>query len=66
MYLSLYGHNPVVRIVMTFASVSLLFGCFMVYSLSGLFTYEAHKPYNIANSLMVKKRLGVRTKWKVS
>ena len=66
MYLSLYGHNPAIRIVMAFASVSLVFGCFAVSSLSALFTYEAHKSYDVINCLMVKKRLPVRIKWKVS
>ena len=66
MYLLFYGHNPLIRIVMLFGSVSILLCGFFLYSLSALFTCEAHKSYDIINCLMVKKRLPVRIKWKVS
>ena len=66
MYLSLYGQNPIIRIVMVFVSVSILFCGFFLHSLSALFTSEAHKSYDVINSLIVKKHLPLRTKWKVS
>ena len=65
-YLTLYGHSPVMRIVMANCSVWLLFGSFFAYCSSALFTSEAHKPYEMMNSSVVKRNLCFRTKWKVS
>ena len=65
-YLTLYGHNPVIRIVMANCSVWLLFGSFFAYCSGALFTSEAHKPYELINSLMVKRNLCFKRKWKVS
>ena len=62
LYLSLYGHNPCLRIVMTYCCVLLLFGIFISYCSCALFVSEAHEPYKIMNSLMVKRRLPIRIK----
>ena len=66
-YLTLYGHNPVLRFIGAFASVWLLFGQFFTFCSSALFISEAHKSYKFMNSLMVKKMKHFKfsTKWKV-
>ena len=66
-YLTLYGHNPVLRIVSAFTSVWLLFGQFFTFCSSALFISEAHKSYKFINSLMVRKikYFKFSTKWKV-
>lgn len=66
LYLSLYGHNPIIRIVMAYCCALLLFGFFLTYYSCALFVSEAHRPYKIINSLMVKRRLRITIKWKVS
>ena len=66
-YMTLYGHNPVLRIVSAFASIWLLFGQFFTFCSSALFISEAHKSYKFMNSLMVRKikYFKFNTKWKV-
>ena len=64
LYLSLYGDNTLIRIVMVNCSCCILFGIFAAYCSSAIFISEAHKPYKIIMSLIAKKRF--RVKWKVS
>ena len=66
-YLTLYGHNPVLRIVGLTASIWLLIGQFFTFCSSALFISEAHKSYKLINSLVVKrtKYFKFNTKWKV-
>lgn len=67
-YLTLYGHNAMLRIVMANCSVWILFGVFFSLCASAIFISEAHRPYKIINSMIVKRKkpLGVKMKWKVS
>ena len=66
-YLTLYGHNPVLRIVGLTASIWLLIGQFFTFCSSALFISEAHKSCYFMNSLIVKKMkyLKLSSKWKV-
>lgn len=65
-YLTLYGQNSLLRFVMGNCSFLLLFGTFFAFFSSVLIVSEAHKPYEEMNSLMTKKCLNYRLKWKVS
>ena len=65
-YLTLYGQSFTLRFVMAIITFLLLLGSLFSFFSGALFISEAHKPYEKINSLMVKKCLNYRSKWKVS